>query len=195
MGKVVVPTISSPESLTGLLNAAQAGDADAARVAYATVYAELKRLARGALRGVRRGETLTPTALVHEAYLRVREVKPFRDRGHFFALAARAMRQILVDQARRRASQKRGGEVHITDFDSALSLSVDDCVRTLELDTALQALEARDTKLALLVEWHLFAGLDFREIARETSRHERTVRRDWDLALAFLQRELSAATR
>jgi len=84
--------------------------------------------------------------------------------------------------------------VHITDVDSALNLHGDDWTRTLEVDTALNALEARDADLARLVAWPFFAGLDFAEIAREVGRHERTVRRDWELARAFLQRALSAAT-
>jgi len=181
------------EALTGLLNAAQSGDADAARSAYDIVYAELKRRARNSLRAAPANDTLTPTALVHEVYLRFSEktTPPLRDRTHFYALAARAMRQILVDHARRRHAGKRGGGAHVTDLDSALSLRSDEVERTLELDRALSTLEARDPDLARLVEWHFFAGLNFHEIARETGRHERTVRRDWELARAFLHRELS----
>jgi RNA polymerase sigma factor (TIGR02999 family) len=184
------------ESLTSLLNAAQAGDAEAARSAYGLVYAELKRSARRCLRQPLAGETLTPTALVHEVYMRLRDSdgKPVRDRAHFFALAARAMRQIVVDHARRRQSEKRGGAAQVTDLDKALDLQGNDAARTLEIDTALRALEVRDPELAQLVEWHFFAGLDFVEIASEVGRHERTVRRDWELARAFLQRELSTVT-
>lgn len=183
------------EALTRLLNAAQGGDVDAAQSAYDLVYAELKRRARNSLRSARPGDTLTPTALVHEVYVRFseREAQPLRDRTHFYALAARAMRQILVDHARRRHASKRGGGAHITDIDEALSLHGGDVERTLELDRALRTLESRDPELARLVEWHFFAGLNFHEIARETGRHERTVRRDWELARAFLQRELAAA--
>jgi len=179
--------------LTSLLNAAQSGDAAAAQSAYDLVYAELKRRARNSLRGAASDQTLTPTALVHEVYVRFseREAPPLRDRTHFYALAARAMRQILVDHARRRSAGKRGGGAQITDFDQALSIHSGDVERTLELDRALQLLEARDPDLARLVEWHFFAGLNFHEIAHETGRHERTVRRDWELARAFLHRELS----
>jgi len=179
--------------LTSLLNAAQSGDAAAAQSAYDLVYAELKRRARNSLRGAAPDQTLTPTALVHEVYVRFseREAPPLRDRTHFYALAARAMRQILVDHARRRSAGKRGGGAQITDFDQALSIHSGDVERTLELDRALQLLEARDPDLARLVEWHFFAGLNFHEIAHETGRHERTVRRDWELARAFLHRELS----
>jgi RNA polymerase sigma factor (TIGR02999 family) len=183
------------EALTRLLNAAQSGDADAARSAYDLVYAELKRRARNSLRSARPDDTLTPTALVHEVYVRFseREAQPLRDRTHFYALAARAMRQILVDHARRRRADKRGGGAHVTNLDQALTLHSGDIERTLELDRALCALESRDPDLARLVEWHFFAGLNFHEIARETGRHERTVRRDWELARAFLQRELVPA--
>ena len=180
-------------ALTSLLNAAQSGDADAAQSAYDLVYAELKRRARNSLRGAAPDQTLTPTALVHEVYVRFseREASPLRDRTHFYALAARAMRQILVDHARRRSAGKRGGGVPMTDFDQALSIHTNDVERTLELDRALRLLETRDPDLARLVEWHFFAGLNFHEIAHETGRHERTVRRDWELARAFLHRELS----
>ena len=184
--------MAESEALTGLLNAAQAGDADAARAAYDLVYAELKRRARRSLRGGNAGNTLTPTALVHEVYLRfnARDAAPLRDRTHFYALAARAMRQILVDRARRRGAGKRGGGAHVTDIEHALGADTGDAQRTLELDGALRTLEARDPELARLVEWYFFAGLNFHEIAQETGRHERTVRRDWELARAFLQREL-----
>jgi RNA polymerase sigma factor (TIGR02999 family) len=183
------------EALTGLLNAAQAGDTAAAREAYALVYAELKRRARRSLHGAGPA-TLTPTALVHEVYLRFseRDRSPLRDRTHFYALAARAMRQILVDRARRRCAGKRGGGAPVTDLDAALTLHGGDIERTLELDAALRTLEQRDPDLARLVEWHFFAGLAFHEIAGETGRHERTVRRDWELARAFLQREMAAQT-
>ena len=107
------------EALTGLLNAAQSGDADAARSAYEMVYAELKRRARNSLRSARPDDTLTPTALVHEVYLRFNEnaAQPLRDRSHFYALAARAMRQILVDHARRRHADKRGGGAAMMSLD------------------------------------------------------------------------------
>jgi RNA polymerase sigma factor (TIGR02999 family) len=180
--------------LTKLLNAAQSGDADAAQSAYDLVYAELKRRARNSLRAAAGAQTLTPTALVHEVYVRFseRDAAPLRDRTHFYALAARAMRQILVDHARRRSAGKRGGGARATDLDQALQIDTGDIERTLELDRALRSLEERDPELARLVEWHFFAGLNFHEIAHETGRHERTVRRDWELARAFLQRELSA---
>jgi RNA polymerase sigma factor (TIGR02999 family) len=187
--------MQSQEQLTDLLNAARSGDSDAAQAAYTMVYAELKRWAARSLRHLPSGATLTPTALVHEVYVRFSEhtAKPLRDRAHFYALAARAMRQILIDHARRRGSHKRGGNVPTTDLDSSLNLQADDLSRALEVDGALRTLETCDMELAQLVEWHFFAGLNFQEIAEATGRHERTVRRDWELARAFLQRELGQA--
>ncbi|HEY6984830.1 MAG TPA: ECF-type sigma factor [Rhodanobacteraceae bacterium] len=181
--------------LTDLLNAAQSGDSDSADAAYRIVYDELRSRAGQSLRRMP-GATLTPTALVHEVYLRFsdRHGKPLRDRGHFFALAARAMRQIVIEHARKRGAQKRGGDQQEVELDTALNLADADLARALEVDTALRALEARDSDLAQLVEWHFFGGLTFDEIAETTQRHERTVRRDWELARAFLRRELGSAT-
>ena len=150
------------EQLSDLLNAAQSGDSDASRSAYEHVYAELKR-----------------TAAVE-------------NRAHFHSLAARAMRQILVDHARNRDAEKRGGNSRIADFDRALSFEASDSWRALELDSALRSLEACDADLAQRFKWHFFAGLNFEEIAEETDRHKRTVYRDWEVARAFLRRELGA---
>ena len=185
--------MQGPEHLTDLLNAAQSGDRDASQKAYELVYAELKRTARNSLRRAFSADTLTPTVLVHEVYLRFNGIGAVRDRAHFYALAARAMRQILVDHARRRGAGKRGGGAHVTDLDRALTLEAGDSVRALELDAALNSLEACDSELAQLVEWHFFAGLGFDEIAKETHCHKRTVFSRWELARAFLQRELGAA--
>jgi len=180
--------------LTDLLNAAQTGDSDAAQKAYDLVYAELRSRAGQSLRRMP-GATLTPTALVHEMYLRLSDYQrqPVRDRSHFFALAARAMRQIVIEQARRRGAQKRGGDQRAVELDSAWDLADTDLAQVLEINTALRALEQCDADLARLVEWHFFAGLTFDEIATMTERSERTVRRDWELAKAFLRRELDAA--
>lgn len=182
------------ESLTDLLNAAQGGDGDAATRAYAAVYADLRDRARQALRRAP-GATLTPTALVHELYVRLdaNARGPLHDRQHFLALASRAMRQIIIEHARRRHARKRGGDQAEADLDAALVLADADLGNLLEIDQALSALEQHDGALAQLVEWHFFAGLSFGEIADATRRHERTVRRDWEFARAFLRRELGAA--
>jgi len=186
--------MSAPEQLTDLLNAAHSGDPDAAQAAYAIVYRELRERAGQSLRRMP-GATLSPTALVNEVYLRLngRGAKRLRDRSHFFALAAKAMRQIVIEHARRRGALKRGGDQRAIDLDSALNLADADLTHALEVDKALRALEERDADLARLVEWHFFAGLTFDEIAETTQRHERTLRHDWELARAFLRRELDAS--
>jgi RNA polymerase sigma factor (TIGR02999 family) len=186
--------MSASGELTDLLNAARLGDGEAADQAYDLVYAELRERAGQSLRRMP-GATLTPTALVHEVYLRFNDHrgKPLRDRSHFFALAARAMRQIVIEHARQRHALKRGGNQMEVEFDAVLDLADDDLGHALEVDTALRALEQRDDDLARLVEWHFFGGLTFDEIAEMTDRHERTVRRSWELARAFLRRELDAA--
>ena len=184
--------MQAPKELTDLLNAARSGDQHASREVYEIVYAELKRAARGALRRAASADTLTPTVLVHELFLRFSEhpARPVRDRGHFYALAARAMRQIVVDQARRRGADKRGGGVLVTELDQALSSAAADSAGALALDVALSSLEARDPDLARLVEWRFFAGLSFPEIAELCGRSERSLRRDWELARVYLQRRL-----
>lgn len=186
--------MSAFEQLTELLNAAQSGDSEAADAAYGIVYDELRLRAGQSLRRLP-GATLTPTALVHEVYLRFSDHggKLLRDRSHFFALAARAMRQIVIDHARKRGALKRGGEQRAVELDTALDLADADLSRALEIDTALRALEARDVDLAQVVEWHFFGGLTFDEIADAMQRHERTVRHDWELARAFLRRQLGTA--
>jgi len=179
--------------ITELLNAAQSGDPRAQETAYALVYDELKRSARRQKAFVP-GSSLSPTALVSELWLRLsgRHTDRVRNRAHFFALAARAMRQIVVDHARRRASIKRGGVADHTDV-ATLDLATATAEQALELDSALTLLAERDGDLAQLVEWHFFAGLSFEEIASELGRHERTVRRDWELARACLQQSMSAS--
>ena len=175
--------------ITELLNAAQAGDASAGEAAYASIYDELKRCARRQ-RGVGPGASLSATALVSELYLRLSQSRlgAIRDRGHFFALAARAMRQIIIDHARRKQSAKRGGAAPHDDIDAAFDVSEETAQQALELDAALTGLAEHDADLARVVEWHFFAGLSFKEIGAELDRHERTVRHDWELARAVLQR-------
>lgn len=179
------------DGITELLNAAHAGDVAAQDRVYALVYDELKRCARRQ-RGVAPGMSLTPTGLVNELFLRLTSQGNTRiqNRVHFFSLAARAMRQIVVDHARRRASVKRGGGVAAVDVDEALDLSDRSAEEALELDDALNKLNAKDAQLARIVEWHFFGGLSFREIGEELGRHERTVFHDWELARAVLQESM-----
>jgi RNA polymerase sigma factor (TIGR02999 family) len=185
--------MTDTSEITELLNAANAGDPAAQDAVFTLIYDELKRCALRQ-RQVVPGSSLTPTALVHELFLRLNQqrVVQIQSRAHFFALAARAMRQIIVDHARRRASVKRGGGVEHTDV-ATLDLATATAEQALELDAALTTLAARDADLARLVEWHFFAGLSFDDIAAELGRHERTVRRDWELARACLQQSMSPA--
>lgn len=173
------------------LSAARAGDREAFAQAYAAAYDELRRLARRQLRALRPDDTLVTTALVNEAFLKlVRKPVGYADRTHFFALAARAMRQILVDYARERGARKRGGDRQPTTLDSA-QLTVDAIAdEMIDLDDALTRLAGVDDWLARLVEWRFFAGMTEDEIAEAEGIAARTVRRDWQKARAFLFREL-----
>jgi RNA polymerase sigma factor (TIGR02999 family) len=173
------------------LAASRGGDRDAFARAYATAYDELRRVARRQLRALRPGDTLVTTALVNEAFLKlVRRPVGWEDRTHFLALAARAMRQILVDYARERGARKRGGDRHQTTLDEA-QLPVESIAEEMiDLDDALSKLAAVDDWLARLVEWRFFAGMTEEEIAAAEGIAARTVRRDWRKARAFLYHEL-----
>ena len=176
--------------ITVLLDAARDGDRSAMDRVLATLYQELHSMARRQLAG-QHGHTLDATALVHEAYLKLigrgNGAAQFDDRAHFFAYAASAMRSVVVDYARQRLAQKRGGDLHrVTDLPDDLesALRVDD--ETLGLDTALTQLAAIDPKLAQVVELRYFAGLSELEIAGLLERSERSIRRDWQKARMFL---------
>ena len=182
--------MAEASEITDLLNAATLGDVAAQGAAYMLVYDELKRCARrqGALTP---GSSLTPTALVNELYLKLHagHIEHIQNRRHFFALAARAMRQITIDHARERSRIKRGGGVEHVTVDTR-DLGATTAEETLELEAALSALSKRDPDLAQVVEWHFFAGLTFLNIADELGRHERTVRHDWELARAYLRQAM-----
>lgn len=175
-----------------LLAAAGAGDRGAADQAFALVYADLQRLARRQVRQHEGGPGAT--SLVHEVYLRL--VKPdamqLDSREHFFALAARAMRQLVIDHARQRAAAKRGGGVVAQDLDEIAERvgALGDAERLLGLDQALTRLAALDRQLATLVEMRFFAGLELEEIADITGRSERSLKRDWRKARAMLHATL-----
>jgi len=161
------------------------------------VYDELRAMARRQLRGRRPGQTLTTTALVHEAYLKLIDHRgvTFHDRAHFLSVAALAMRHILVDSARRHAAKKRGGdELRITFDEQQLGgheVSTEArAVEILAIDRALVSLAALDDRLSKLVELRFFAGLTEEEAAEVMGNSERTVRRDWRKARAFLYQAL-----
>jgi RNA polymerase sigma factor (TIGR02999 family) len=183
--------MADASKITELLNAANSGDSAAQESVFVLIYDELKRCALRQRRSAP-GSSLTPTVLVHELFLRLsqRHVGKIESRTHFFALAARAMRQIIVDHARRRQSAKRGGGIEITDIDDAPELSIHSAEEALDLDAALTRLAERNPDLARVVEWHFFGGLSFREIGTELGRQERAVHHDWEFARALLQESM-----
>jgi len=182
------------DDLTRLLEESAAGDETAAARLFPIVYDELRRLAGAALRRERPSHTLQPTALVHEAFLRLVDVKSSRlqDRGHFIAIAARAMRRVLVDHARSRAAVKRGkaeARLSIDDVDVAAVDATD--MDLVALDQALERLAAIDERQARIVELRFFGGLTVEETAVVIGASDRTVKRDWQMARAWLRRELA----
>lgn len=174
-----------------LLRRCSGGDARAYDTLFAAVYADLRRRAHQLARGA--GATLSTTALVHETYLKLagRDLA-LNDKTHFFALAARAMRQILLNAARDGLAQKRGGGHIVVTLDNALAAPADvgNHFEVVALDQALHGLAVADARLAQIVELHFFAGLGFAEIAELLGRSERTVSRDWRAARALLQLQL-----
>ena len=157
------------------------------------LYPELRRLARSAMRQERGEHTLQSTALVHEAYLRLAASEPaIESRAHFLALAARVMRQILIDHARGRHRLKRGGEQRRVSLTEADREGRENAFEILALDRALAALHAIDERRAKLLELQLFAGSSYVEMAEAVGISEATVHRELRLARAWLQREMAA---
>jgi len=178
--------------VTRLLARLNHGDDRAREELLGIVYDELRGMARRHLRGERPDHTLDPTALVHETYLRLLgETQPLTDHRHFFAVAARAMRRVLIEHARARARQKRGGGRQRVELSSNLVGDDTDPVDAIELDDALTRLEAVDARKARVVELLYFAGLSAREAGEVLEVTSRTVERDWQFARAWLLRELS----
>ena len=179
-----------------LLDVRAGGPAKAAAAGrlWQAVYTELRALAGRELRRNLGSETLTPTALVHEAYLKLVDAERVdaASRTHFFALSCRAMRQIVVDHARRRSRQKRGGGQRPLPLDEALAVAEADGEGILALDEALTQLAARDPRLERVVEARYFGGLSVPETAALLGTSERTVERDWARAKAYLYRALAA---
>jgi RNA polymerase sigma factor (TIGR02999 family) len=176
------------DEVTRLLVAARDGDRNALDALYPIVYADLRGVAHRALSGGRPGDTLNTTALVHEVYIKLHGSAAFspQDRRHFFAIAARDMRQIVVDHARGRAAQKRGGEFQRVDLDDATIAGDDSGRALLALEDALQKLGELDERLARVVELRFFGGLTVEETAEVLDVDPRTVKRDWRKARAIL---------
>jgi RNA polymerase sigma factor (TIGR02999 family) len=180
--------------VTRILSAIEQGEPHAAEQLLPLVYDELRQLAAAKLAHEHPGQTLQATALVHEAYLRLvdtESAQQFNSRGHFFAAAAESMRRILIDQARRKGSQRRGGPRHrrqLLDEDRIEAPLHDEL---LDLDEALARLAATDRQAAELVKLRVFAGMTVEEIAQIQGASPRTVKRNWAYARAWLGRELA----
>ncbi|MFV8818761.1 sigma-70 family RNA polymerase sigma factor [Haliea sp. E17] len=184
------------EQFTRLLNNWKNGDSNSMDQLGEVIYAELRRLAAISMRAERPDHTLQPTALVNEAFLRlhVAEVE-FSDRRHFYALASRMMRRVLVDHARGARRDKRGGgALHVTLREGLVDAALDDS-RLLELDDALSRLSRHDPRKAEIIELQYFAGLTAQEIAEAYGLSSRTVERDARFARAWLGRELDSGAR
>jgi RNA polymerase sigma factor (TIGR02999 family) len=183
-----------PAEVTLLLEAWSRGDAQAAEKLMPLVFEELRSLAARYLEKERPDHTLQPTALVHEAYIRLVGQKEggWKNRGHFFAVAAKMMRRILVDHARSRHSDKRGGRAARVPIEVVEDLPVERSPDLLALDQALDGLAAFDPQKASIVELRFFVGLDLREIARAMGCSTATVTRHWLAARAWLYREMKA---
>lgn len=187
-------TSSEPGEITRLLIAHRQGDDRALEELIPIVYTDLRRIARQQLARLRPGNTLDTTALVHEAYLKLvdHRLVELADRRHFFAIAARSMRDILVDEARRRSARKRGGGAARVPLDRA-ELGVDDQIETLlAIDRALTRLGRIDGRLVRVFECRFFAGYTEEETAVSLELPLRTVQRDWMKSKAWLRRELGA---
>jgi RNA polymerase sigma factor (TIGR02999 family) len=180
--------------VTRLLAAWRGGDSNAIDRLIPLVYEDLRAMARRQLRA-RADQTLQPTVLVHEAYLKLAKHSRLhvQDRQHFFAVAARAMRQLVVDHARRQTADKRGGGAHTLDIDDVAVPVAERSAELVALDRALDRLERFDEPLSRLVELRYFAGLSVNETAEVLGRSARTVKRDWRKARAILLADLTSA--
>lgn len=186
--------MTDPADLTPLLIAASGGDKEALDALLPIVYTELHRIAHRQLAGEDAGHTLGTTALVHEAYMKLAELNriQWQDRAHFFALSARLMRQILIDYATKRKAKKRGGGGRRVTLDNVKLMSDDRVEDLLSLDQALTRLEAQDERMCRVVEYRFFGGLNIAETGEVLGVSVATVKRDWELARAWLSRELKS---
>lgn len=189
------PNSTPPGDVTGLLLAWNGGDREALEKLVPLVYEELRKRAQRALAKERRGHTLQPTALVHEAYMRLVDQSrvPWQDRFHFYAVSARAMRQVLVDHARRRLADKRDGGRTFVPLSRAghEAATPPRSLDVLALDQALERLASLDPRQAKLVELRVYGGLTIDEAAEALEVSAATVSRDWRHAEAWLHREMA----
>ena len=184
---------SSSYPVTELLARWSNGDVSARDALVPLVYDELRRIARRCLAGQRSDHTLQPTALVHEAYLRLarRDSLDWRDRVHFFAMAAQMMRQILVDHARKQAAAKRGGNAITLVIDEALVASKESNLDVLALDAAMTKLASLDPRQCQIVELRFFGGLSIEETAQVVNISPATTKREWATARLWLHQAMS----
>ena len=183
-------------NVTQILNAIEQGDPQAAEQLLPLVYDELRKLAAQRLAHEKPGQTLQPTALVHEAYLRLVGAEQdilWNSRGHFLAAAAEAMRRILVDNARRKQSKKRAGDRALVDFDQVAAVSSERTDDVLDIDAALVKLAKTDPQAADLVKLRYFAGLSIPQAAAALSISPRSADSLWAYARAWLLRSLGSA--
>jgi len=185
-----------PSEVTLLLERWREADESALHTLMPLIYSELHRMARLFLRNRRPGETLQPTALVNEAYLKLFDhgQPQFADRAHFLAVMSRVMRQVLIDHARASAAMKRGGEAQRVDWDTAIIVEPagsQSQLRMLEVDRALETLSGENPSLARVVEMHYFGGMTAEEIALVAGRSAHAIRHELRLARAWLRRDLA----
>lgn len=180
-------------NITGLLRAAASGDRRDVDALMSAIYADLRRLAESQLRSERQDHTLQPTALVHEAYLRLvsQHSTDWKDRAHFFAIAARVIRRILVDHARQKQAHKRGGGQQRVALDPAEFAEPGTDPDLVALDEALETLAGIDPRQAQIVEMRFFGGLTVEEIAECLGIGRRSVDREWAAARAWLYLQLA----
>lgn len=186
--------MSDKKPVTQLLLRVGQGDRPAVDQLFRMVYDELRRLSQNQLKRERQHHTMNATALVHEAYLRLvgNEVIAWQNRAHFFAVAARSMRQILIDYARQRKAEKRGGDQPVVTFQEDAMKREARADELIALDEALQQLHREVPRVSDVVELKFFGGLTYEEIAKVLAVSVPTVRRDWRFAQAWLSRELRA---
>jgi len=183
---------SRSSRITQLLETFEPGDRHAEEQLFADVYSELRALAARYLHRERKSHTLQPTALVHEAYLKLvgQTRVDWQGRAHFLAIAAHVMRQILVDHARRHRAARRGGNRHRIALDDNLVIEPDRNVDLLAIEDALTKLTKLDPRQAQMIELRFFGGLSIAEVAKVTGISKRSVEREWTMIRAWLRREL-----
>jgi RNA polymerase sigma factor (TIGR02999 family) len=188
---------SSKTTVAQLVESARRGDEQALSALMPLVYEELRRLAASYMRRERPGQTLQATALVHDAYIRLMQDSKlsWQNRSHFFGIAARSMRQILVERARARRAAKRGGSRIRVTLDAGLLATEAPAIDLEALDEALTRLEALDAELAQVVEVRFFGGLSIDEAAEALDVSPATIKRRWAVAKAWLARELAVKGR